>query len=194
MLIKAKSVGITKWVLRLSQTKRTLLSHVSTALPVRQCSDAGGFQFKKYFTYGTQSSEAKYPNRKHPLGGSLATFSYVQSNDSYQLQSSSSKSVTPTGSSSHQNLLQCWRWYLGKNKRNFTMKFLRFYWNKVWKEDKYVSKRKNMFTFKSTMTTMVFPFSPMEKLNNSLHTGVFLTICKDLALGNVEEYFICLLC
>lgn len=34
-------------------------------------------------------------------------------------------------------------------------------------------KRKNVFTFKSTMITMVFPFSLMKKLNNSLHISFF---------------------
>jgi len=126
-LRKAVSVRITKWVLRLSQTKRTSLCHVSTALRIRQCSDAGGFTFKWYFIYGTKFLEAKYPNGKHPLGGNLAASSDIQSNKSYQLQRSCSKSTTPTGSSSHQNLLQRWRWYLGKNKDNCIMRLLKFY-------------------------------------------------------------------
>lgn len=44
---------------------------------------------------------------------------------------------------------------------------------KVWRQDKCASKRNNMLTFKSTMTTTVFPFSPVKKLNNSLHVGFF---------------------
>lgn len=53
------SVGITKWVLRLSYTERTLLCHVKIVLSVQQCSEARGFKFKKYFTHGTTFLEVK---------------------------------------------------------------------------------------------------------------------------------------
>lgn len=51
VLIKAESVRITKWDLRLSQTKRTLLCHVNIALSTKHCSDAGGCKSKQSFTY-----------------------------------------------------------------------------------------------------------------------------------------------
>lgn len=39
------------------------------------------------------------------------------------------------------------------------------------------------------MAMMVFP---LKRLTNRLHIGFLLT-CKELALGNAEYYFICLL-
>lgn len=59
MPIKAKSVRITKWFLRLSQANRILLCHVSIALPMRQCSHAVFYLRDKIF-------KSKIPRQKAP--------------------------------------------------------------------------------------------------------------------------------